>query len=459
MSSISHLAVCVSGIYVCYLSYGIFQEKIFKYRDADGNKFTATLFLLCVQCIMNSLVAYAATFIWKPVNKAVPLQPFAFSAFAYLGAMLCSNEALKHVSYPTQALGKSCKMIPVMLMGVLIGRKKYALKEYISVFLITVGIVVFQLGKAASPSKQAQENSYYGLGLLFLSLTLDGITGPNQEFLSATYKPSVHQQMLNTNLWAVVYTAIGCIVTGQGIVGLNFCLGNPEIYSALFFFSVCSALGQNFIYFTIQRFSALTCTTITTTRKFFTILASVLVFGNALSYESWLGVAIVFTGPPRVVMKLLVTVKGVLENISVWNMTSLKEGYLTKRSASSKLITNWRKRYFRLEDKQLVYFEKKEDTEPSRSTPLGPESVLSRTNDKGYKLCFMIKATPTSENFYVQASTEEELKEWVDAITQVVGKVVDEGKDENEDGPKEAQGKPTEVEVVETPAAETKESE
>ncbi|KDO33406.1 hypothetical protein SPRG_02213 [Saprolegnia parasitica CBS 223.65] len=293
-SSIAHLATCVGGIYVCYLSYGIFQEKIFKYRDADGAKFTATLFLLCVQCIMNSAVAYAATFVWKPTTKSVPLQPFAFSAFAYLGAMLCSNEALKHVSYPTQALGKSCKMIPVMLMGVLIGRKKYALKEYLSVGLITLGIVVFQLGKGSS--KSGQENSYYGLGLLFVSLALDGVTGPNQEALSTTYKPSVHQQMLNTNVWAVIYTAIGCVVTGQGAEGFAFCMRNPEIYSALFLFSVCSALGQNFIYFTIQRFSALTCTTITTTRKFFTILASVLIFGNALSPQSWAGVAIVFAG-------------------------------------------------------------------------------------------------------------------------------------------------------------------
>jgi UDP-galactose transporter B1 len=106
-------------------------------------------------------------------------------------------------------------MIPVMLMGVLMGRKKYALKEYVSVLLITAGIVIFQLGKASSPkaSSSQQENSYYGLGLLFLSLTLDGITGSQQEELSANYKPSVHQQMLNTNVWAVVYTGIGYVVS------------------------------------------------------------------------------------------------------------------------------------------------------------------------------------------------------------------------------------------------------
>ncbi|RHY33498.1 hypothetical protein DYB32_001613 [Aphanomyces invadans] len=227
---------------------------------------------------------------------SVPLSPFAFSAFSYLGAMLCSNEALKYVNYPTQALGKSCKMIPVMLTGVLLGRKKYSWKEYVSVILITAGIVIFQLGKDSSKGgKQQTENSVYGLGLLFTSLFLDGLTGSGQEQMVELHKPSVHQQMLNTNIWAVIYTGIGYV--GSLLISLSALpLLMAQIYQSLLFFSMCSALGQNFIYFTLQRFSALTCTTITTTRKFFTILASVLYFGNKLADQQWVGVGVVFTG-------------------------------------------------------------------------------------------------------------------------------------------------------------------
>lgn len=58
-SSIVNLLVCISGIYICYLSYGIFQEKIFTYRTPKGEKFTATLFMLFVQCVTNALVAYS----------------------------------------------------------------------------------------------------------------------------------------------------------------------------------------------------------------------------------------------------------------------------------------------------------------------------------------------------------------------------------------------------------------
>ena len=36
-------------------------------------------------------------------------------------AMIFSNNALKHVSYPTQVLAKSCKMLPVLIAGTLFG--------------------------------------------------------------------------------------------------------------------------------------------------------------------------------------------------------------------------------------------------------------------------------------------------------------------------------------------------
>ena len=38
-----------------------------------------------------------------------------------------------------QVVGKSCKPIPVMILGVIIGRKSYALKKYLFVLLIVIG--------------------------------------------------------------------------------------------------------------------------------------------------------------------------------------------------------------------------------------------------------------------------------------------------------------------------------
>ena len=55
-------------------------------------------------------------------------------------------------------------------------------------------------------------------------------------------------------------------------------------------------LFQNFIFMTVANFGPLTCSIITTTRKFFTILGSVLLFGNSLIARQWFGVICVFAG-------------------------------------------------------------------------------------------------------------------------------------------------------------------
>ena len=40
-------------------------------------------------------------------------------------------------------LGKSAKPIPVMILGVLVGRKRYPLLKYVFVMLIVVGVALF----------------------------------------------------------------------------------------------------------------------------------------------------------------------------------------------------------------------------------------------------------------------------------------------------------------------------
>ena len=53
---------------------------------------------------------------------------------------------------------------------------------------------------------------------------------------------------------------------------------------------------QNFIFMTVTRFGPLACSVITTTRKFFTILTSVLIFSHPMSALQWLGTLLVFSG-------------------------------------------------------------------------------------------------------------------------------------------------------------------
>ncbi len=46
----------------------------------------------------------------------------------------------------------------------------------------------------------------------------------------------------------------------------------------------------------VSEFGPLPCSIATTTRKFFTVLGSVLIFGNTLQGRQWIGAVLVFVG-------------------------------------------------------------------------------------------------------------------------------------------------------------------
>jgi len=286
------LLLSTIGIYVCYMGYAIVQEEIYSH-EFEGKKFTYSMFLVWAQCVGNGLLAYAVAIYTGDIASKTPAPPHAYAkiAFAYIGSMYASNSSLAYVNYPTQALAKSCKLIPVMLSRIIINKKKYHFYEYLFVALITSGIYVFSSGNA----KEDRANSYFGLLLLLISLVLDAYTGPTQEELKKKYNMSETEMMYKMNFFAVILLTLGLVVTAQ-TEPIYFIIAHPKVLFPLLLFALLSAVGQAIILHALFRFDSLVVTTITTTRKFFTILASVLCFGHALSRVQWIGVTLVFLG-------------------------------------------------------------------------------------------------------------------------------------------------------------------
>ena len=54
----------------------------------------------------------------------IPHKDIFNSGVSQMLAMAVSNEALRYVSHPTQVLGKSCKMVPVMAGGIVLGARR-----------------------------------------------------------------------------------------------------------------------------------------------------------------------------------------------------------------------------------------------------------------------------------------------------------------------------------------------
>lgn len=286
---------CIS-LYVCFLSYGMIQEMIYKSpRGVKGEKFTFSIFLVLLQCVANSVVAKLCI-LWRgDPPSSVPWWKFATISCTFITALFCSQSSLKFINYPIQVLGKSCKMIPVMISGSLFHNKRYVLKQYLAVFSMSLGIAAFMYFRSSSKDDDGTVR-WEGIALVLASLVLDGYTGPSQESLLRDFKPTTPQLMLGTNLFAIFVALVVSLVFDSFFPAIQFCLRYPEILWQIGLFCMFSAVGQLFIFMTLVRFDALVLTIITTTRKFFSILASVVYFSHEINTFQWSGVFLVFLG-------------------------------------------------------------------------------------------------------------------------------------------------------------------
>lgn len=62
-----------------------------------------------------------------------------------LGSMGFSNASLGYLNYPTQVIFKCCKLIPVMIGGVLVQQKVYKIIDIVAASCMCAGLILFTL--------------------------------------------------------------------------------------------------------------------------------------------------------------------------------------------------------------------------------------------------------------------------------------------------------------------------
>ena len=101
----------------------------------------------------------------------------------------------------TQVLAKSCKMIPVMLVGTLVSGKQYTSVEYFCALALAGGISLFaQKGSAKVTTKLHTPNAPLGYFLCLTNLVFDGYTNAAQVRTAAADLAAKSCQMLSSVL-------------------------------------------------------------------------------------------------------------------------------------------------------------------------------------------------------------------------------------------------------------------
>jgi UDP-galactose transporter B1 len=241
------------------------------------------------------------------MRSTKPSRPVSFLMCAHSLVSLTSSHFYsdRYVIYPIQVLAKSCKPVPVMLMGAAMG-KVYPARKYANVVMIVLGVALFmgagtdkkKSHSSASDSDSGDSESngspsqIIGIVLLFVSLCFDGGTGAYEDKLMSVHSVQPFDLMYNIQLGKTILAFIGLLVLNQLHIFIQMV---QEMGFLLVALGLSGALGQVFIFVTIAKFGALTCSIIGLARKVTTLVASIYFYGHHLNSLQFTGLMISVT--------------------------------------------------------------------------------------------------------------------------------------------------------------------
>jgi len=287
------------GIITMLGLYGVAQERIMSepYADAGGGSTFFRISVFLVLC--NRLVAVVYAFSMVAVkaesySNAAPLWKYFAISMSNVAATTMQYEALKYVSFPVQMLGKSFKMLPVMIWTIIIAGKWGKISDWCVAALVTVGVTTFLLTGEINAKHSDKASSFWGLLCLMAYLAADSFTSTFQEKLFKDHKASKYNQMMYVNSCSAIVSFLTLIATGKLVPALVFSLAHPVFLGHAFMLSGTAVAGQWFIYSQVKEFGALVLAATMNVRQVLSILMSYFLYSHSISLFQVVGLALVF---------------------------------------------------------------------------------------------------------------------------------------------------------------------
>lgn len=293
-------------------------SKNYSHDNGKPAYFKAPLVINCVQSMFAVIlgVIYTSFKIHRPfhilgyLRQNSQLVPsFFLIALSQAVSSPIAYSSLNNVDYLFYLLAKSCKLIPVMLVHLVLYHSRFPAYKYMAAMIITLGVIVFTLGSTRSAGNSSIDGNYLvGLLKLTCSLLLDGFTNSSQDQLFKKSRISGAQLMAVLNgLNLMISAGFSLVATNQWQYFVSFIQDNgPEIVRDVVSFGLLGSLGQIFIFVTLERFSSMVLVTVTVTRKMLSLCLSVVLFGHSLRGWQWGGLLLVAVG---------ITLEAVMKNL------------------------------------------------------------------------------------------------------------------------------------------------
>ncbi|EFA12028.1 UDP-xylose and UDP-N-acetylglucosamine transporter [Tribolium castaneum] len=294
----------------------VFLEYIIKQDPGCGHLITFAQFLFI------SIHGFVMTSKFGTVTPKIPFQTYLILVVLFFLTSVINNWAFNfNIPVPLHMIFRAGSLIANMIMGILILKKRYTLEKYVSVAMITLGIIICTLMSSGNKKveacvdcdiqvekKEADDHFFWwiiGIALLTGALLLSARMGIYQESIYKHYGKHPQEALYYTHL----YSLPGFLIYSPSIWQHMQIASQSEPYEIpivntivpmLWLWIVLNVVTQylciSSVYVLTTECTSLTVTLVITLRKFLSLIFSIVYFQNPFTIYHWFGTALVFFG-------------------------------------------------------------------------------------------------------------------------------------------------------------------
>jgi len=296
--------VAILLVLVGCMSNVIFLELMIKEDPGSGNLITFSQF-----CVI-ALEGLVVTTKFLTVTPKVPFTSWITLVIMFFLVSVSNNYALNfNIPMPLHMIFRAGSLIANMMMGIVIMGKRYTTTKYLSVLMITAGILVCTIMSAKAPQTSSQDEDVLwlavGILLLTFALFLSARMGIYQEVIYGKYGKHPKEALFYTHALPLpgflllapdILHHWGLLLSSQPVAIPLLNIELPVMLLYLLGNVVTQYVCISSVFVLTTECASLTVTLVVTLRKFLSLLFSIMYFNNPFTPYHWLGTGLVFGG-------------------------------------------------------------------------------------------------------------------------------------------------------------------
>ncbi|XP_055922456.1 UDP-xylose and UDP-N-acetylglucosamine transporter [Eupeodes corollae] len=311
----SKAALAIGLVFLGCCSNVVFLEFLVKTDPGAGNLITFLQFLFI------AVEGFIFTAKWGTQKPKIGIKDYSILVAMFFITSVCNNYAFDfNIPMPLHMIFRAGSLIANMIMGILILKKRYDFSKYLSVCMITAGIIICTIVSGSNVKDTSnpalkdvnQPESEFsvlfwwclGITLLTVALFISARMGIYQEVLYKRYGKYPNEALFYTHLlplpgFILMYGNIWehiVISSNSTPVEIFSGLSIPITWLYLLGNVLTQYLCISSVYVLTTECTSLTVTLVVTLRKFVSLLFSIVYFQNPFTTSHWIGTLLVFVG-------------------------------------------------------------------------------------------------------------------------------------------------------------------